>query len=139
MFGELHPKILTAFDLKLPVAAFEIILDAIPEPKAKGKGRALFQPSPYPAVSRDFAFVVDRSVAAGDIIRAAKNAERNLIDTISVFDVYEGKGMPEGKKSVAIAVRIAPKDKTLTDAEIEAAAEKIVAGVVKATGASLRG
>ena len=122
--------------LKLPVAAFEINLDAIPEPKAKA--RALFAPSPYPAVSRDFAFVVDRAIAAGDIIRAAKNAERNLIDTISVFDVYEGKGVPEGKKSVAIAVRLQPKDKTLTDAEIEAVAQKIVASVTKATGATLR-
>jgi phenylalanyl-tRNA synthetase beta chain len=82
--------------------------------------------------------VVDRGIAAGDIIRAARNAERNLIDTISVFDVYEGKGVPEGKKSIAIAVRIAPRDKTLTDGEIDAIAEKIVAGVAKATGASLR-
>jgi phenylalanyl-tRNA synthetase beta chain len=135
-FGELHPKILAAFDLKLPVAAFEINLDAIPEPKAKA--RALFAPSPYPAVSRDFAFVVDRAIAAGDIIRAAKNAERNLIDTISVFDVYEGKGVPDGKKSVAIAVRLAPRDKTLTDSEIDAVADKIVASVTKATGATLR-
>jgi phenylalanyl-tRNA synthetase beta chain len=137
-FGELHPKILAAFDLKLPAAAFEINLDAIPEPKQKGKGRALFSPSPYQAIARDFAFVVDRKVAAGDILRAARNAERNLIDTISVFDVYEGRGVAEGKKSVAIAVRLQPKDKTLTEAEIEAIAEKIVAAVAKATGASLR-
>ena len=138
-FGELHPKILAAFDLKLPVCGFEINLDAIPEPKAKGKARPLFAPSPYQAIERDFAFVVDRrSVAAGDILRAAKNAERNLIDTISVFDVYEGKGVPDGKKSVAIAVRLQPKDKTLTDAEIEAIAQKIVAAAAKATGATLR-
>ena len=82
--------------------------------------------------------MVDRGIAAGDILRAAKNAERNLIDTISVFDVYEGKGVAEGKKSVAIAVRLQPKDKTLTDAEIEAIADKLVAAVTKATGATLR-
>ena len=135
-FGELHPKILAAFDLKLPVAGFEINLDAIPEPK--GKARPLFAPSQFQAVERDFAFVVDKNVAAGDILRAAKNAERNLIDTISVFDVYEGKGVPEGKKSVAIAVRLQPKDKTLTEAEIDAIADKLVAAVAKATGAQLR-
>jgi phenylalanyl-tRNA synthetase beta chain len=137
-FGELHPKLLAAFDMKGPAAAFEIQLDAIPDPKAKGKARPLFQPSPYQAIERDFAFVVDAKVAAGDIVKAARNAERNLIDTISLFDVYEGKGVPEGKKSVAIAVRLQPRDKTLTEAEIEDAAQKIVAGVGKATGAVLR-
>jgi phenylalanyl-tRNA synthetase beta chain len=134
-FGELHPKILAAFDIKTPASAFEIILDAVPEPKAKSK--AQFSPSPFQAIERDFAFVVDRSVAAADIIRAAKNAERVLIDTVSLFDVYEGKGVAEGKKSVAIAVRLQPKDKTLTEAEIEAVAQKIVAAALK-LGASLR-
>ncbi|HEX4273628.1 MAG TPA: hypothetical protein VHZ32_19715, partial [Rhizomicrobium sp.] len=137
-FGELHPKILAVFDIKGPAAAFEIQLDAIPDSKAKGKARPLFTPSPYQAVERDFAFVVDASVAAGDIVKAARNTERNLIDTISVFDVYEGKGVPEGKKSVAITLRLQPKDKTLTEAEIEAIAKKIVDGVAKATGAALR-
>ena len=134
-FGEVHPKILAAFDIKLPVAAFEIVLDALPEPKARN--RAPFAPSPFQAIERDFAFVVDRVVAAGDLIRAVKNAERVLIDTVTLFDVYEGKGVPEGKKSVAIAVRLQPKDKTLTDAEIEAVAGKIVAAAVK-LGATLR-
>jgi len=78
-------------------------------------------------------------VAAGDIVRAAKGADRALIESVSVFDVYAGKGMPEGKKSIAIAVRIQPKDKTLTEAEIEALAQKLIAAVTKATGASLRG
>jgi phenylalanyl-tRNA synthetase beta chain len=138
-FGELHPKVLTTFDLKGPVAGFEIVLDAIPDAKPKGKARALFAPSPFQAIERDFAFVVDAKVAAGDIVKAVRNAERVLIDTVSVFDVYEGKGVPEGKKSVAIAVRLQPKDKTLTDAEIEAIAQKIIDGVAKATGAALRG
>jgi phenylalanyl-tRNA synthetase beta chain len=134
-FGELHPKILAAFDIKLPVSGFEIILDALPEPKAKN--RAPFAPSPFQAIERDFAFVVDRSVAAGDLIRAVKNAERVLIDTVSLFDVYQGKGVAEDKKSIAIAVRLQPRDKTLTDAEIEAAGARIVAAAGK-LGATLR-
>ena len=138
-FGELHPKVLAAFDLKMPAAAFEIFLEAIPEPKQKGKARALFAPSPYQAIERDFAFVVKREVAAGDIVKAIRNAERTLLDDVSVFDVYEGKGVPEGHKSIAVAVRIQPKDKTLTDAEIDTVASAIVSGVTKATGATLRG
>ena len=109
-FGELHPRNLAAFDLKLPVAGFEINLDAIPESKAKGNARPLFSPSPYQAIERDFAFVVDRGVAAGDLVRAVKGAERNLIESVSVFDVYEGKGVPEGKKSIiAIAMAAAQR------------------------------
>jgi phenylalanyl-tRNA synthetase beta chain len=136
VFGELHPKIVSAFDLKGPIAAFELILDAIPESKSKGK--SLFSPSPYQAVERDFAFVVDGSVTADEIVKAAKSAERTLIENVSLFDLYEGKGVPEGKKSLAITVRLQPKDKTLTDAEIEAVAQKIVAAVAKATGGTLR-
>ncbi|MGD0192158.1 MAG: phenylalanine--tRNA ligase subunit beta [Rhizomicrobium sp.] len=137
-FGELHPSILGAFDLKGPGAAFEIFMDAIPESKAKGKARSMFAPSPFPAVERDFAFVVDAKVVADDVVKAARGAERQLMERIDVFDVYEGKGIPEGKKSLAIAVRLQPKDKTLTDAEIDAVAQKIVAAVTKATGAALR-
>jgi phenylalanyl-tRNA synthetase beta chain len=137
-FGELHPKVLAAFDLKVPAAAFEIFLDALPEAKNKGNARPLFAPSPYQAIERDFAFVVKREVAGGDIVKAVKLADRALIDSVAIFDVYEGKGVPGGMKSVAVAVRIQPKDKTLTDAEIEAVAAAIVAQVTKATGASLR-
>ena len=134
-FGEIHPKVLAAFDIKLPVSGFEIVLDALPEPKTRS--RAPFAPSPFQAIERDFAFVVDRNVAAGDLIRAVKNAERVLIDSVNLFDVYEGKAVPEGKKSLAIAVRLQPKYKTLTDAEIEAVAGKIVAAAIK-LGATLR-
>jgi phenylalanyl-tRNA synthetase beta chain len=139
-FGELHPKVLAAFDLRMPVCGYEIFLDAIPDPKSKASGKAkpLFAPSPFQAIERDFAFVVDAKLAAGEIVKAVKTADRNLIDSVSVFDVYEGKGVPEGKKSVAIAVRIQPKDATLTDAEIEALAQKIVATALK-LGATLRG
>jgi phenylalanyl-tRNA synthetase beta chain len=137
-FGELHPKILAAFDLKVPAAGFEIFLDAIPEAKNKGKAKPLFQPSPYQAIERDFAFVLDATVPAGDLVKAVKLADRNLIDTVSVFDLYEGKGVPEGKKSIAVAVRIQPASATLTDAEIETLAAKIVAAALK-LGAALRG
>jgi phenylalanyl-tRNA synthetase beta chain len=137
-FGELHPKIVAAFDLKGPVSAFEVFLDAIPESKAKGKARSLFAPSQFQPVERDFAFVVDASVTADAVIKAAKTAERDLIERADVFDVYEGKGVPDGKKSLAISVRLQPRDKTLTDAEIEAIAQKIIAAVTKATGGTLR-
>jgi phenylalanyl-tRNA synthetase beta chain len=136
-FGELHPKILSAFDLKMPVSAFELNLDLVPDAKSKGKARPLFAPSPYQAIERDFAFVADRSVAAGDLLRAIKGAERNLIESVSLFDVYEGKGVPEGKKSIAIAVRLQPRDKTLAEAEIETVSQKIVTAALK-LGATLR-
>jgi len=139
VFGELHPKILAAFDLKGPVAAFEVMMDAIPDPRAaKTKARPTFAPSAFQAVERDFAFVVETTVTADEVLRAAKGSDRALIEQAIVFDVYEGKGVPEGKKSLAISVRIQPKDKTLTDVEIDALAAKIVAAVTKATGATLR-
>jgi phenylalanyl-tRNA synthetase beta chain len=137
-FGELHPKILAAFDLKGPVSAFEVFMDAIPEPKTKSKTRAPFAPSQFQTVERDFAFVVDNTVSADAVLKAAKNAERDLIERADVFDVYEGKGVPDGKKSLAVSVRLQPKDKTLTDTEIEAIVQKIVAAVTKATGGTLR-
>jgi phenylalanyl-tRNA synthetase beta chain len=138
-FGELHPKVIAAFDLKGPAAAFEVFLDAIPEPKSKGKARVLFAPSPFHPVERDFAFLLDADVPADEVIKAAKSAERALIERVDVFDLYEGKGIPEGKKSLAIAVRLQPKERTLTDTEIEVVAQKIVAAVTKATGGTLRG
>ena len=137
-FGEVHPRILSVFDLKGPAAAFEIFLDAIPEPKAKAKARAAFSPSPFPAVERDFAFVLDSMIAADDVVKAARGVDRLLVERIDVFDVYEGTGVPEGKKSLAVSVRLQPKEKTLTDAEIDAVSQKIVAAVAKATGAVLR-
>ena len=138
-FGEIHPRIVAAFDLKGPVCGFEIFLDAIPEAKARaGKARAKLEISDLMPVERDFAFVVDGKVAAQDLVKAARGADRQLIDRVDVFDVYEGKGVPDGKKSLALAVRLQPKERTLTDAEIEAVAQKIVTAVTKATGATLR-
>jgi phenylalanyl-tRNA synthetase beta chain len=137
-FGEIHPKILSTFDLKGPVAAFELVLDAVPDSRVKSKARAPFAPSPFQASERDFAFAVDATVTADEIVRAAKGVDRGLIERVDVFDLYEGKGVPEGKKSLAISVRIQPKDRTLTDTEIEAIGQKIVAAVSKATRAVLR-
>ena len=138
-FGELHPSIAASFDVKGPVTGFEIFLDVIPEPKARAtKARAALAVSDFPAVTRDFAFVLDASVTSDAVLRAARGAERQLIEELSVFDVYEGKGIAEGKKSLAISVRLQPKDKTLTEAEIEGIVQKIVTAVAKATGGTLR-
>jgi phenylalanyl-tRNA synthetase beta chain len=139
-FGELHPEITTAAGLRGPVAAFEVFLDAPPLPKAKAtKARPPLKLSPFQPVERDFAFLVDESVEAEKIVRAARNADKALITGARVFDLYAGKGVAEGKKSIAIAVTLQPVERTLTDAEIEAVSAKIVAQVVKATGAVLRG
>ncbi len=139
-FGELHPRALAALDASGPLVAFEIVLDEIPAPKARPtKVKGKLELSGFMPLERDFAFVVDRGVRAADILRAAQGAERAMIADVNVFDVYEGPGVPEGKKSVAIAVTLQPREKTLTDAEIDAVAGKIVAEVGKKTGASLRG
>jgi len=139
-FGELHPRVLAALDVDGPIAAFEVILDAVPAAKARPtKMKPPLVVAELMPVGRDFAFVVDRSVAAGDILKAATGADKALIDRVSVFDVYEGKGIPDGMKSVAVEAVLQPRERTLTDAEIEAVAAKIVAAVAKATGATLRG
>jgi len=139
-FGELHPKALDALRVEGPLVGFEIILDDIPPPKAKPtKVKPKLELAELMPLERDFAFVVDSNVKAADILKATQGAERTLIADVSVFDVYEGVGIPEGKKSVGIAVRLQPREKTLTDAEIEAVAAKIVGDVSKKTGATLRG
>ena len=123
-----------------PVACFEIVLDALPAPKAKPtKAQGKLDLADLMPVERDFAFVVDRNVPAADILKAVQAADRGLIGGVSVFDVYEGPGVPEGKKSVAVAVMLQPRERTLTDADLEAISEKIVAEVAKKTGAMLRG
>src|SRR5207253_2716579 len=125
-FGEIHPATLKALDVEGPVYAFELWLEAIPEPKRKAvKTKPALVLSPFMPLTRDFAFVVDLATPAGDLVRAVQSADRALVVGASVFDVYEGKGVPEGKKSVAVEVQIQPRDKTLTDAEIEALSVKI--------------
>jgi phenylalanyl-tRNA synthetase beta chain len=138
-FGQLHPGALEALDAEGPIVAFEIILDAVPAPKTRAaKTKPKLDRSDFMAVERDLAFVVDAGVRAGDIVRAAESAERSLIAKVGVFDVYQGEGLPAGSKSIAIHVILQPRDRTLTDAEIEAAMSKIVAEVSRRTGATLR-
>jgi len=138
-FGELHPRALEALGADGPMIAFEVILDRIPDAKRKPtRAKPVLELSPFQPVSRDFAFIVDRAVKAGDIVRAAQGVDRKLISGVTVFDVYEGKGIDDGKKSVAIAVTMQPREKTLTDQEIDAVAGKIVAEVAKKTGGVLR-
>jgi phenylalanyl-tRNA synthetase beta chain len=138
-FGELHPRALEALDSEGPLVGFEVILEKIPEGKAKAtRAKAALELSAFQPVTRDFAFVVDGAVKAADIQRAAQNVDRKLIAGVSVFDVYEGPGIDAGKKSVAIAVTIQPRDKTMTEAEIDALAAKIVAEVSKRAGGTLR-
>jgi phenylalanyl-tRNA synthetase beta chain len=128
-FGEIHPRTLEAIGAEGPVAGFELLLDDIPAPKLRlTRTKPKLELPEFMPVQRDFAFLVDQSVKAADIVT-----------DIGVFDVYEGKGIPEGKKSVAISVTLQPREKTLTEAEIDAAAGKIIAEVTKKTGASLRG
>lgn len=138
-FGELHPRILAAFDLTGPVAAFEVMLETLPAPKAKPtKARPKLDLAEFQAVERDFAFLVDAKVPAGDVVKAVQGVDRMLIESVTVFDVYEGKGVEPGQKSLAVSVRLQPRDKTLTDSEIETVSSKIVGAVAKATGAKLR-
>jgi phenylalanyl-tRNA synthetase beta chain len=135
-FGEIHPRLLAALGLPGLMVAFELNLDAVADPKRRKKAApdlAAFQP-----VRRDFAFLVDTSIAADSVLRAAKGAERALITGVALFDVYEDDKMGGGKKSLAVEVTFQPRERTLTDAEIEAACQKVIAAVAKATGATLR-
>ncbi|MFV0280201.1 MAG: phenylalanine--tRNA ligase subunit beta [Rhodoblastus sp.] len=139
-FGEFHPAVLEALDVEGPIAAFEITLDSVPPPKAKAtRAKPKLELSDLMPLERDFAFVVDQATRAGDLLKAVLGADRALIADAGVFDVYEGAGVPEGKKSVAVSVTLEPREKTLTEAEIDAVAAKIVAEAAKKTGAVLRG
>jgi len=139
-FGEIHPRVLEQLNAEGPLVGFELVLNDIPAPKSRQtKAKPKLELSEFMPVLRDFAFLVDRSVQAADIVKAAQAGERALVSDVGVFDVYEGKGIPEGKKSVAISVTLQPREKTLTEAEIDAVAAKIIAEVSRKTGASLRG
>src|SRR5438874_6730538 len=136
-FGELHPEVLDHFEVKGPVAAFEVFLDAVPLPRA-GRGKPPLKLSVFQPVERDFAFIVDRDLPAEILLRAARSGDRKLVSEIRLFDVYEGKGLPDGKKSLAISVVLQPREATLTEADIEAFSKRLVAAVEKATGGTLR-
>ncbi|HXP12097.1 MAG TPA: phenylalanine--tRNA ligase subunit beta, partial [Stellaceae bacterium] len=138
-FGELHPSVLAALDMRGVVAGFELFLDALPPTKARPtKARPALKVSALQPIERDFAFVLDASVPADAVVKAAKSADKALIVDVAVFDLFAGKGVGEGKKSLAIQVTLQPVERTLTDAEIDAAAARIVAAVTKATGGTLR-
>jgi phenylalanyl-tRNA synthetase beta chain len=139
-FGDLHPATLASLDVEAPMAAFEIYLDALPPEKKKSRARAPLASLDLNPVTRDFAFVLDKGVAAGDVLKAAAGADKALIASVGVFDVFEGGQLAaEGKKSLAIEVTLQPSGATLTDKDIEAVSQKIVAEVKRATGGEIRG
>ncbi len=142
VFGELHPRVLDALDVRGPAVAFTLALEALPFPKVRAATRPPLVASDLPPVERDFAFVLDERVEAETVLKAARAADKALIERVTVFDVFAGAKaeaqMGAGKKSMAIAVRLQPTDRTLTEAEIEAVSAKVVASVAKATGGALR-
>ncbi|MFZ5618677.1 MAG: phenylalanine--tRNA ligase subunit beta [Pseudomonadota bacterium] len=138
-FGEIHPRVLKAMDVEGPVYAFEVFLDAVPAAKAKTtKTKPALDASELLPVKRDFAFAVDENITAEALMKAVRSAEKKLIADVGLFDVYQGKGVEGGKKSLAVEVTLQPREKTLTDEEIEAVGKAIVAAVEKATGGVLR-
>ena len=139
-FGELHPRVLKALGIEGRIVAFEIWPENIPAPKKKkaSKAKSALTLSDFMPVHRDFAFIVADDVQAGTILKAAQGADKQLISGVSLFDVYQGKGVEEGHKSLAIDVTLSPKDATLTDKDIEAVSDKIITSVMKA-GGRLRG
>ncbi|NOZ42333.1 MAG: phenylalanine--tRNA ligase subunit beta, partial [Alphaproteobacteria bacterium] len=138
-FGEIHPAICTRLDVRGPLAGFEIMLENIPLAKASGgNSRGPLRTSDFPAVERDFAFVVDDDVVAADLIRAIRGTDKKLIRDITLFDVYTGSGIGDGKKSVAVSIVMQPEDKTLTEEEIEQFSSRVIANVHKRTGGILR-
>lgn len=138
-FGEIHPAVLAEMKADGPVAAFEIFMDALPPPKKKeGAKRPLLELSPLQPVTRDFAFVVDSGISASQMLRSVKAADPALIVSADIFDVYAGANLGAGKKSLAVTITLQPRDKTLTDTEIEALSQKVVTEVQKSTGGVLR-
>ncbi len=138
-FGELHPAILKQLDVAGPAVAFEIFLANLPADKRKTRAKPPFTAADLLPVTRDFAFVLDQKITAGDVVKAAQGVDKALISGVKVFDVFEGGNMGAGKKSLAIEVTLAPKDRTLTDEEIDAVGKKVIAAVGKATGGEIRG
>jgi phenylalanyl-tRNA synthetase beta chain len=139
-FGEIHPRTLEALGVAGPVVAFEVMLDKIPAPKARPtKMKPKLALSEFQPVRRDFAFLVDAGVAAEDILRIARGIDRALVSNVTLFDVYTGKGIDPGKKSLGIELTLQPSERTLTEADIEGLSTRFVGEVTKKTGATLRG
>ncbi len=135
-FGELHPAVLEELDVRPPMAGFEVFLDAVPEPR--GGPAAVLELSVFQPIERDFAFVVDRDLPAEALLRAARGVDRDLVAEIRLFDVYDGAGLPEGKKSLAVTIVLQPRERSLTEAEIESFSTRLIARVEQATGGKLR-
>lgn len=137
-FGELHPRILKAFDLDGPAAAAQIFLDALP-PKRGGNGRMrpAYTPPALQAVKRDFAFLVPEALEADRLLRAVRGADKAAIASVSLFDVFTGQGVAQGEKSLALEVVLQPTEKSFTDEELKAIGDRIVAAAGK-LGARLR-
>ncbi|SDD23474.1 MULTISPECIES: phenylalanine--tRNA ligase subunit beta [Kordiimonas] len=138
-FGELHPKVLKALDVDGPVVGFEVYLDRVPTPKNSGAAKGALTVSKLQSVERDFAFLMDRDAKVSDLVRAVQGADKAFIADVGIFDVYEGKGVPEGQKSIAVSVLLEPKEETFTEKDIEAISSKVCAAAEKAVGAVLRG
>ncbi len=139
VFGEIHPKVLREMNVKGPAVGFTIWPAEVPAPRKAGASRGALEISDLQAVERDFAFVLDAEVEALAVVNAARGADKSLIEDVRVFDEFVGGSLGDGKKSLAITVRIQPKEKTLTEDEIEAVAKTVVEKVAKATGGTLRG
>lgn len=136
-FGELHPATLTALDAEGPMVACEIFLQALPAAKAKGPSRGALKLSDYQATRRDFAFLMDAAKPVSDLLIALRKAEKQLLQSAEVFDVYVGKGVPEGKKSVAVSVMLQAADRTLTEADLTRVNDVLIASAIS-IGAELR-
>ena len=139
VFGEIHPRVLAALDVKGPAMGFTIWPAEVPLPRKSGATRPALKTSSLQAVERDFAFVVDADIDAITLVNAAMGADKALIDDVRVFDEFIGGALGEGKKSLGLTVRMQPTDKTLKDADIEAVGAKVIEKVTKATGGVLRG
>ena len=137
-FGDIHPKVLATMNVEGPIVGFEVFIENIPTTRSKGPSRSLLKLDALQSVNRDFAFIVDHELQAEKLIRAAQGADKALVTAVQLFDEYAGKGIPEGKKSLAIAVTIQPKNQTLTDEELETISDKIISKITKDTGGYLR-
>jgi phenylalanyl-tRNA synthetase beta chain len=138
-FGMIHPEILAAFDIKVPVAAFDCNINAIPLPRRKNVARPLLKLSAFQPVERDFAFVLDEEVSAAKLLRAVRAAAKDKISDIGIFDVYEGAEIGDGKKSIAVKIQLTPDEATFTEAELQQISADIVASVEKQCAGKLRG
>ncbi|MBT4355848.1 MAG: phenylalanine--tRNA ligase subunit beta [Rhodospirillaceae bacterium] len=137
-FGDIHPKVLSVMDVEGPVVGFEVFMESIPASRSKGPSRSLLKLDALQPVNRDFAFIVDQELPAEKLIKAAQGADKSLVSAVQLFDEYIGQGIPEGKKSLAIAVTLQPKTQTFTDEELESVSEKIISKIAKDIGGHLR-